>query len=100
MDDTTELLDIPAFLRRTNTEEIANAKPLSIDNVLGAYKSEPPKVTVNLAECEVVLKSSNRSSGGVVMKFLVKPEDYTAVMAVLPLNEPMTLKLEKMEIGA
>lgn len=73
MDDNE--LEIPGFMKRIN-------------------------VPIVLAECEVVLKSSNRSTGGVVMKFLVKPEDYTAVMAVLPLNEPMTLKLEKMDVGA
>lgn len=81
MDDNDDLA-IPPNLRRTREA------PVSLGE------------TVNLAECEVVLKSSNRSAGGVVMKFLVKPEDYTAVMAVLPLNEPMTLKLEKMEVGA
>lgn len=111
--DDNDPLAIPEFMQRKKSindalDEVA-CLPISQENpeavqVLdeeyerqyGPSESEPEK----LAECEVVLKSSNRSSGGIVMKFLVKPEDYTAVMAVLPLNEPMTLKLEKMEVGA
>jgi hypothetical protein len=53
----------------------------------------------SLVKCEVILKSVSRSKRGVILKFELKEEDFTATMAVLPLDEPMTLDLHEFKVG-
>ena len=53
-----------------------------------------------LASVEARLKSSKRSKKGVILTFEIQEIDYTATMAVLPLEEPMTLELLPLEVGA
>ena len=52
-----------------------------------------------LVSCETILKSCKRTKKGVILTFEITPDDFTATMAVLPLDEPMTLELHSMDVG-
>ena len=55
---------------------------------------------MRLVEVQARLKRASRSKKGHVFTFEVDEADYTATMAVLPLEEPMILILEKDDVGA